>query len=93
MPRTQAIFEWIFHLPPSPFEYQLFFKGAPDKGLSSKALAARVEREKNSLINLEKTIHEITSLAEFLIWLYSEHAAYTPNKPIKPLSENELDSY
>ena len=93
MPRTKAIFEWIFPLPPSHLEYHLVFKSTPDKGLSSQALAARVQREKNSLANLKNTIREITSLAEFLIWLYSEHTAYAPNKPFKLLSENELKSY
>lgn len=92
-PRTQAIFEWIFHLPPSPIDYQLVFESTPDKGLSPQALAARVQREKNSLANLNNTIRKIKSLDEFLIWLYSEHAAYAPNKPLKPLSENELKSY
>ena len=93
MPRTRAIFEWIFHLPPSPLEYQLSFETTPDKGLSPQALAARVQREKNSLNNLNNTIREITSLDDFLIWLYSEHTAYAPNKSYIPLSENELKSY
>ena len=93
MPRTQAIFEWIYHLPPSPLEYQLAFESTPDIGLPPQTLAARVQRENNSLANLKNTIRDITSLDEFLIWLYAEHAAYAPNKPFKPLSENELKSY
>ena len=93
MPRTQAIFEWIFQLPPSIIDYQLVFESTPDKGLSPQAREARVQREKNSLNNLNNSIRKITSLDEFLIWLYSEHAAYAPSKPLKPLSENELKSY
>jgi len=93
MPRTRKIFEWIFQLQPSLLEYQLVFESTPDNGLSQQALAARVQREKNSLANLKSKILEIRSLDDFHIWLYSEHAAYTPNKPHKPISENELESY
>ena len=49
MPRTRAIFEWIYNLPPHPVDYQLSFESVPDQGLSPRALAARTNRENNSL--------------------------------------------
>jgi len=93
MPRTREIFKWIFQLQPSLIEYQLVFESTPDYGLSQQALTARVQREKNSLAYLKSKIREIRTLNEFLFWLYSEHTAYTPNRPHKPISENELKSY
>ena len=93
MPRTKAIFEWVFHLPPSPLEYQIHFISTPDKGLTPQALAARVQREKNSLVNLSITIPKINTLDKFINWLYTEHTAYAADKPSKPLSDDELKSY
>ncbi len=93
VPRAKAIFEWVFHLPPSPLEYQIDFISTPDKGLTPQALAARVQREKSSLENLRNTIQKITNLDNFITWLYTEHAAYATNKPSKPVCDDELKSY
>ncbi len=93
MPRTKAIFKWIFNLPPSPFKYEMDFECSPDDGLSPQALTARVHRENNSLSNLRNTIQKITTLEDFIIWLYTKHAAYAPNKPFKPITDDELKSY
>jgi hypothetical protein len=93
MPRTKAIFEWVFHLPPLPFKYQLDFESTPNEGLSSQALAARIQREEISLENLRDTIQKITNLDNFITWLYTEHTAYATNKPSKPVSDDELKSY
>lgn len=93
MPRTKAIFDWVFHLPPSSLDYQLVFESTPDTGLSSQALAARILKEKKSLSNLKNTMKKITTLDGFLVWLYSEHTAYALNKTPKPLSDDELRSY
>jgi len=93
MSRTKAIFEWVFHLPPLPFKYQLDFDSTPNEGLSSETLAARIQREENSLENLRNTIQKINTLDKFITWLYTEHAAYATNKPSKPLSDDEMKSY
>ncbi len=93
MPRTKAIFEWVFHLPPLPFKYQLDFESTPNEGLSSQALTARIQREESSLANLGNTFQNITNLDNFITWLYTEHAAYATNKPSKPVSDDELKSY
>ena len=93
MPRTKAIFEWVFHLPPLPFKYQLDFESTPNEGLSSQAQAARIQREESSLANLRNTIQKINTLDKFINWLYTEHTAYAADKPSKPLSDDELKSY
>jgi len=93
MPRTKAIFEWVFHLPPLPFKYQLDFESTPNEGLSSQAQAARIQREESSLANLRNTIQKINTLDKFINWLYKEHTAYAVDKPSKPLSDDELKSY
>lgn len=93
MPRTKAIFEWVFQLPPLFFKYHLNFESAPNEGLSSQVLAARMEREENSLINLKSTILKINTLDKFISWLYSEHTAYAINIISTPLSDEELKSY
>jgi hypothetical protein len=93
MPRTKAIFEWIFHLPPLPFKYQLDFESTPNEGLSSQTLTARIQREESSLGNLWNTIQKINTLDKFIYWLYTEHAAYATDKPFTPLSDDELKSY
>jgi len=93
MPRTRAIFDWIFKLPPLVLDFELEFKSSPDRGLPSQARSARVQREKNSLTNLGKTIQEINTFDNFISWLYTEHAAYSLNKPFTPLSDDELKSY
>jgi len=93
MPRTKAIFEWVFHLPPLPFKYRLDYKSTPNESLSSQALAARILREERSLANLGKIIPKINTLDKFIKWLYTEHTAYAADKPSKPLSDDELKSY
>ena len=93
MPRTKAIFEWVFNLPPLPFTYQLDFESTPNEGLSSQALAARMLREENSLRNLKNTIPIINTVDKFITWLYTEHTAYATDKPNTPLSDDELKSY
>ncbi len=93
MPRTRSIFEWIYNLPPSAINFNIDFVSTPDTGLSSDVLTARVQREKNSLANLEITKSKITTIKEFLHWLYTEHKAYAPNFSPSPLSEDELKSY
>lgn len=91
--RTKTIFEWVFHLDPSPINYKLCYESTPDKGLSSIALAARIKREADSLKNINKTISKIKAIDDFLAWLYTEHAAYALAKATKPISGDELESY
>ncbi|MEJ2448684.1 MAG: YdcF family protein [Anaerolineales bacterium] len=93
LPRTKAIFNWIYSLTPAEREYELSFAEVPNQGLGSEALQARREREKLSLNKLLPKIKSTRSLDGFNRWLYSEHAAYSPILNKEQLTENELKSY
>lgn len=75
MPRTRAIFEWVFSLESEKFDID--YCVTPDVGLDDAMASARVEKEKNSLITLqEKKIPRIKTLGELSLFLFVEHAAY-----------------
>lgn len=93
LPRTEAVFRWVYSLVPIQVEYELSFDSAPDIGLSTLALNARRKREKASLENLDRKIQNINSLAVFQRWLYTEHAAYSVSGLKEQLTGEELDSY
>src|SRR5574342_1392744 len=76
MPRTIAIFKWIFSLKPSRFNYELDFVEAPDKGIDEKIMKARREKEKHSLKQITKTKKRINSLSKLHRWLFTKHQAY-----------------
>jgi len=75
MPRTKAIFEWIFSL--DDRKYNLNFLSCTDGGLDPEIMDARREREAASLENLKITIKRITTLDQFHNWFYTEHKAYS----------------
>jgi len=71
LPRTQAVFEWIYGLTPLIVNCQLVFESVPDRGLHPKTLKARIAREKKSLEKMRETQLDITSLDAFQSWFYS----------------------
>jgi len=93
MPRTRAIFEWIYRLTPLPVQFQLGFESLPDQGLSPSALKARQQREKKSLGQVQMIRNRITTLSACFSWLYTEHGAYAPGLPAEILTGDELNSY
>ena len=93
LPRTEAIFRWVYSLTPTRIENELSFESAPNIGLSAPALKARRTRENLSLENLDHNSQTIKSLAVFQRWLYTEHAAYSVSGLKEQLTEDELSSY
>lgn len=93
LPRTKAIFDWVFSLKPLQHNYILSFESVPAAGLSPAALKARQEREETSLNKLEPNIQRMRSIADFQRWLYSEHTAYAVTNRDESLSPDELKSY
>ena len=75
MPRTEAIFRWIYSLD-TPAPYRLDFAASPDDGLGPAALSARLAREQASLHSVEQLREKLTSLRELANWLFTEHRAY-----------------
>eukprot|EP00117_Sycon_ciliatum_P040595 scpid79204/ scgid29810/ len=108
MPRTRAIFEWVFSLPvtaqvqsSSPLEtgYNLMFEDVPDSGtMALDTLESRRTREAQSLQKLQagamKTCTDLRSLHAFL---FNEHAAYAAGKAFQrsqgTVSESVLKTY
>lgn len=76
MPRTEAIFRWVFGAAPER-GYNLSFESTEDTGLSPEALEARAERERASLEVLRSLASRIATLTDIHRWLFTEHGAYT----------------
>jgi hypothetical protein len=74
MPRTEAVFRWVYGLTPKALEYELTFRAAPDE-ISADGRAAK---ERASLEKLLPLTRRITTMESFHQWLFSEHQAYQP---------------
>lgn len=75
MPRTRAIFEWVFSLGEDRF--QLDYVVTPDIGLDNSMSSARRRKEEESLTKLrQQTIPSIQSLSALSQFLFMEHGAY-----------------
>jgi hypothetical protein len=75
MPRTEAIFNWVFGAGPGR-GYDLSFESTEDIGISPEALEARAERERSSLEAVRSLASSITTLSGIHQWLFTEHGAY-----------------
>lgn len=93
MPRTEAIFRWVYSLAPVPVNFQLSFESVSDLGLSGQALTARQSREAESLRKVQEKFRDITTLELIHHWLYTKHAAYAVNQEIETISKDELRTY
>jgi len=96
MPRTKAIFEWVFSLPLTAAGdaghdkhqaiaglkrgYHLLFEEAPDEGMTPEVLAGRVEKEGQSLAKLPLTSSRVRSMRQLHSFLFKEHLAYSSNR-------------
>ncbi len=95
MPRTEAIFRWVFALPPvSGDPYRLTFETVPDAGLSPEALRGRTAKEQAGLRNVLAVSTKIRTLAALHHWLFTEHDAYAAGRePAQPSDPAALRSY
>jgi hypothetical protein len=94
MPRTKAIFSWVYGLRKRKTEYELSFESVSDEGIDRTVLEARKEKERKSLLELSGNMKKIKTLREFHRWLFSEHDAYSIIQKVKPfLSEDVLHTY
>jgi hypothetical protein len=93
MPRTEAIFRWIYSLN-APAPYHLEFAESPDDGLTEAALTARRKREAASLHSVEKLRERLTSLQVLAEWLFTRHDAYrSVRDPLPPMAGDLLETY
>ncbi len=93
LPRTEAIFKWIFSLPSDDKPYHLTFEAVPDVGIAPPALQARQAREQASLAQVMHLKSRLTSLLEVHRWLYQEHAAYAVALQPTPTTDAARDTY
>lgn len=94
MPRTEAIFLWVYGLQGDQAEYELSFEAVSDEGIEADLISARKDKEVKSLAALEDLRSRIISVEQFHRWLFQEHNAYAPVKRrTHNLPEGVLKSY
>jgi uncharacterized SAM-binding protein YcdF (DUF218 family) len=93
IPRTEAIFRWVFGLDTPLGGFDLHFETTPNDGLTGEYLQARLEREKDSLEKLLETQKSIHTLAQLHEWLFTEHGAYAIAVPVEKAVGRVLNSY
>jgi uncharacterized SAM-binding protein YcdF (DUF218 family) len=75
MPRTEAIFRWVFGLSPSG-DYDLSFEAVENSGISREALEHRADKERASLEQVRSLAQRISTVPQMHEWMYTEHGAY-----------------
>lgn len=78
MPRTVAIFEWMFGL--LDRDFNLSFLEVSDVGIDESLLAARKKKEYESLQQLLGTIQRLQTLPDLHKWLHEEHRCYSVSR-------------
>ena len=80
MPRSRAIFQWVFSLPlkigGSSTNYALTFHTASNTGMDAATVKLREQKEMASLQNLPKTIGGVQSLEMLHHFIFDKHRAY-----------------
>ena len=93
MPRTQAIFEFMFSDRFSALPYQLAFESVSDAGLDEAVIAERRQREAESLVRFQARSNDVHHAGHLHQWLFSEHDAYNLKGQREQLSQTLLASY
>lgn len=78
MPRSRAIFEWIYGMYDqwSSKQIRIDFLEINTRFLDSEIMEARSKREMRSLNNLRQTMERIDTWSKFHDWFFHEHKAY-----------------
>jgi hypothetical protein len=77
MPRTEAIFRWVYRLEGPGAACTVDFEEVPDCGIDPRILAARREKERTALDALAAPRAEIRTLPQLHAWLFTVHGAYS----------------
>jgi hypothetical protein len=94
MPRTRAIFEWVYGFEQG--KYQIEFAESPDRGLTPEGRESRLHKEKQGFESLAKARAQVRSLPELHHWIWTAHAAYSAAGQWKAERERDplvLESY
>lgn len=86
MPRTQAIFEWIYGMAGIG---GLEFDAVPDVGMDPAVLQARRAKEADALSRLPALQNRLRTMQDLHHWLFTEHSAYAAGTEFHP-SNNEI---
>jgi uncharacterized SAM-binding protein YcdF (DUF218 family) len=78
MPRTRAIFEWVFGFEPGT--YRLHFAASADVGLTPEQDAARRRKEQEALDLFRRESARISDLRELNEWIFTRHRAYAADR-------------
>lgn len=76
LPRTEAIFRWVYGLEVSGDPYDLTFEATPDAGIAPDMLAARVSKEQEGILRVANQMKQYDTLAKLHQFLFTEHSAY-----------------
>jgi hypothetical protein len=93
MPRTEAIFRWIFSLPPLPYPFDLHFQAVPNIGLDTDTLSARREKESASLAKLPQLMENTANWPNLHEFLFQRHGAYRFPPSAQPSAPPWTSSY
>ncbi len=77
MPRTEAVFRWVYELEAPGVPCEVEFESVPDEGIDAATLLLRTEKEKKSLAAVEHERPRIRTLADMHEWLFTRHGAYS----------------
>jgi hypothetical protein len=76
MPRTEAVFRWVYELDGPGPRCKLTFEEVPDIGIDAGDLRARLAKEAASIRLVDALRTQITTLPQFHEWLFTVHGAY-----------------
>lgn len=92
MPRTRALFDWIFGLTPRGLGVELSFESVPERGMNEAAREARSQKEAQALTSLRAgtmaRVHDLPGLHRFV---FQEHRAYAASSPQQATAAAEAD--
>jgi uncharacterized SAM-binding protein YcdF (DUF218 family) len=77
LPRTEAVFRWVYGLEPKALPYDLHFEGVADPSMDPEVMREREGRERKSLSETADLARRMTRLTEFHQWLFTRHKAYS----------------
>jgi DUF218 domain len=80
MPRTKAVFQWLYGLEPHAIQYELEFESVTDASMPPDLLADRLEKECKSLEHFETIARQIKTMKDCHKWLFTVHDAYNATR-------------
>ena len=76
LPRTEAVFRWMFGLEPRRADYEVHFECVDDPTMPPDLLKEREAKERISLESFLQMKDRIATLAECHRWIFTGHGAY-----------------